>query len=88
MNTTEQALLIILSAALAVFLILSIIATIKIIQILNNLKRIVKKAEDLTDKAEAVGEFFKATAGPAALGKLVSNIFSTMQQKKGKGGGK
>lgn len=85
MNTTEQALLVILSTTLSLFLLVCIIATIKIIQILNDVKRIIKKAEDLADKAEAVGDFFKATAGPAALGKLVSNIIHSVQQKKGKG---
>jgi hypothetical protein len=85
MNTTEQVLLIVLCTTLSLFLLVCIIATIKAIQILNDVKRIVQKAEKLADKAEAVGDFFKATAGPAAIGKLVSNIFHSIQQKKHKG---
>lgn len=66
--------MVILASALAVFLILAIIATVKVIQILNHLKTISEKAEKLATTAESVGEFFKYTAGPAAIGKLLSNI--------------
>lgn len=78
MNTTEQILVIILASTLAIFLILAIVATIKVIQILNHLKVITEKAEQLVDKAEAVGEFFQKTAGPVALGKLISNIVGSV----------
>lgn len=74
MGNAEQTLVVFLSAALAVFLLLAIIATVKLIQVLNHLKAISEKAEKLANTAETVGEFFKYTAGPAALGKLVSNI--------------
>lgn len=82
MNGEERALLIILSAALAVFLLLSIIALVKIIQILNHIKRIIERAESIADKAEAVGEFFQKTAGPAAIAKLVGNIVHSFRQRK------
>lgn len=84
MNTSEQILVIILSSALAVFIATGIVATIKIVQILNDIKRIVRKAENLADKAEAVGEFFQANAGPAAIGHLLSNIFHFHKSKRKK----
>ena len=59
MNSTEKILVIFLSTALAVLLVLSIVAVIKLIQVLNHIKRITAKAEDIADKAEAVGEFFQ-----------------------------
>ena len=74
MGNSEQILVIILASALAIFLLLAIIATVKVIQILNHLKIITEKAEKLANTAESVGEFFKYTAGPAALGKLLSNV--------------
>ena len=81
MNTSEQILVIILSSMLAIFLIVSIVAGIKVVQILNDMKRIVQKAESIADKAEAVGEFFQASAGPAAIGKLLANIFHSHKTK-------
>ena len=86
MENAEQILVIILSGALAVFLVLSIIAAVKINQILNHLKSISEKAEKLATTAESFGEFFKYTAGPAALGKFVSNISEVFKNhKKSKG---
>ncbi len=65
---------VILSVALALFLLLATVATIKIIQILNHLKHITEKAQRLADKAEAVGEFFQRAAGPLAIGRLITNV--------------
>ncbi len=81
MNTSEQILVIILSTTLAIFLIISIVAAVKVVQILNDIKRIVQKAESIADKAEAVGEFFQVSAGPAAIGKLIANIFHSHKSK-------
>jgi hypothetical protein len=87
MGNAEETLVVILAAALAVFLVLAIVAVIKLIQILNHLKRISEKAEGLVQTAESVGEFFKYTAGPAAIGKLLSNISEAVfkHSKKSKG---
>lgn len=74
MRDAEQILVIILASTLAVFILLAVIATFKIIQVLNHLKAISEKAEKLANTAENVGEFFKYTAGPAAIAKLVANI--------------
>lgn len=81
-TTTEQLLLIILSATLAVFLILSIIAMTKAVQILNIVKRITEKAEQIADKAELATEFFSNTSATVAIGKLLSNIFNSSKHKK------
>ncbi len=87
MENAEQILVIILSTALAIFLILAIIATTKLIQILNHLKAISEKAEKLATTAESIGEFFKYTAGPAAIGKLISNISDAVFKKHNKSKG-
>jgi hypothetical protein len=82
MDTASQILLIIVSATLTLFLVVGIVALIKTIQVMNHLKRITEKAESIADKAEAVGEFFQKTAGPAAITKLVSNIVHAVHDKK------
>lgn len=81
MENAEQILVVILSGALALFLILGITVLVKVIQILNHIKHLTEKAEQIADKAEAVSEFFQASAGPAAIAKLVGNIVSTMNSK-------
>jgi hypothetical protein len=73
-SSSFQILVVVLTLLLLLFLTLSIVAIVKIIQILKHIKAIVEKAEDIADKAEAVGEFFQKTAGPVAIAKLVSNI--------------
>jgi hypothetical protein len=84
LGTTEQILVVILSIALAVLLVLSIIVAALFIQVLQHLRRITAKAEALADKADSVTSFFQHTAGPAALAKLVSNIVHAVREKKGK----
>lgn len=76
-----QILVIILSVTLAIFLILGIVLTIKLIQIANGLKRITTKAEDVVDKAEAAAEVFQKAAAPVAIGRLISNITDLIGRK-------
>jgi hypothetical protein len=85
MGNAEQILVIILSATLAIFLILSIMAAVKVNQILNHLRTISEKAEHLATTAESLGEFFKYTAGPAALGTFFSNITDAVLKNRKKG---
>ncbi len=80
MTTAEQILVVLLSGMLAVFLLCSIIIAVKAIQILNQIKRLTHKAEEIADKAEAVGDFFKASAGPAAIGKLIANVVAAARK--------
>ncbi len=82
MTSSEQFLVIVLSVVLAIFLIIGIVALTKTIQILNHIKRIIEKAEKIADQAEAVGDFFQKTAGPAAIVKLVSNIVHSFSSAK------
>ncbi len=82
MDDAAEVLLIIVSATLSIFLIVAIIAIVKSIKILNHIKSITEKAERIADNAESASEFFKNTAGPAAIAKLIANITSAF--KKGK----
>lgn len=82
MNTAAEVLLIIVSSVLSLFLIVAIIAVIKLIQVLRSLHRITEQAEKLADSAEAVGEFFRKSAGPVALGKLLSNVAESVIRHK------
>ena len=67
MTGVEQALLIILSGALAVFLILGIIAMALLIKVLKSLKR-------LGDKAEAVGGIIEESVRTLTSARLLSTL--------------
>lgn len=77
-------LVIILSVALAVFLLLAIILTVFMIKLVSQLRIISKKAEDIVDDVEAVSGFFRKSAGPVAVTSLISNIVSKVSEMKGK----
>ncbi len=85
MNGAEQVLVIILSSVLAIFLLLAIAVAILVIKILNQIKRIADKAESIADKAEAVSTFFQKSAGPMAIGRLITNMAEAVFQKRDKG---
>lgn len=80
------ALVIILSVMLAFFLVLSIVLLVKLIQIANTAKRISDQAEAVADKAEYITDFFKKSAGPVALLKLLANVSETFYNKTRKRG--
>lgn len=84
-SSTDQALLIILSVFLAMFLLLSIIALIWILQILSELKKIIKRAEELAkETGDTVVSFFQKTGPTIALLKLLSNMTSVVLNKNKK----
>lgn len=81
MEGAEQILVIILSSFLALFLLLSIIAIYKFIQVLSSLKRITEKAEHIADQAESLSDVFVKSSGPLAVGKLLSHLAETVFRK-------
>jgi hypothetical protein len=72
----------VLSITLIVFLVLSIVLLVLGIKVMNTLGRITDRAEHIADNVDAVGSFFKKTAGPVALGKLIANIMETFKKRK------
>ena len=86
LTTAEQIILIILAAALAIFIILGIIALVYIIKLVASLRHIARKAEQVVESAEAVGSVLKNASGPLALFRFLGNIVETLQRhnKEGK----
>lgn len=84
MTDAQNILVIFLSSFLALFLVLSCIALFLAIKILNHLKTISEKAENIVNTAEHVGQIFKFTAGPAAIAKLLANISEHVFSKQSK----
>lgn len=70
-----------LASFLALFLIIAIYATVKIIQVVNHINRIAEKAEAIADKADTAASFFSKAAGPALITNLLANIVDAVGKK-------
>jgi predicted PurR-regulated permease PerM len=81
-NSALEILVIILSAALAIFLILAIYLTVRIIQVINHIKKITEHAEQVADRADHISDFFAKTATPVAIAKLIANLSDIIQKKR------
>lgn len=81
MNTAEQILVIILSAALAVLLTLTIIAVVYIIQLVKTLQIIATKAERLVESAEEVGNMVRTTVGNLSLLRFLRSVVDMVHSK-------
>ncbi|HSX53336.1 MAG TPA: hypothetical protein VLF90_03125 [Patescibacteria group bacterium] len=82
MDTAAAALLIVVSTTLSVFLVVCIIAVIKINKILSDVHHITEKASQITDKAGAVSEFFQKNSVPTAIIKIISNVANSFKEGK------
>lgn len=86
LTSAQQFLVIVLSTALAIFLILSIAIAIMVINLLRTARNIAHKAEDVVDKAESAAAMLKTTATTAGALRLVQKLFTTISKhKKNKG---
>ncbi|HSX17602.1 MAG TPA: hypothetical protein VLH86_05900 [Patescibacteria group bacterium] len=81
MNTAEQILVVILAAALALFLTLAIIATVYVIQLVKTLQNIALKAENLVDSAESVGSMVKQAIGHVSILRFVRSVVDLVHNK-------
>lgn len=82
-----EILVVVLSVVLAICLLLGIALLIAVIKLVNKLRQISQKAEEVMDDVEAVSGFFRKSAGPVAITGLLSNIVSKVvdfKTKKGK----
>ena len=82
MDTAEQWLLIINSVMLAIFLALGIAVLIKALQIIGDLKKLTKKADDVANSLQNTANSFQKYAPFAGL----ANIFYQARNKAKKGG--
>jgi len=78
-----EILVVILSVALAIFLILAIVFMFYLIRISRRVHEISEKARAAAGSMEAAAHIFRKTAGPAVFSRIVANIVETWQAKKG-----
>ncbi len=80
MESTDY-LVLLLSIGMSVVLVFTIIALYYVIKILRNLRTITEKAEHIAENVDNVSEFFKKSAGPAAITKLIANLVETVRNR-------
>jgi len=76
MNTSEQILVVILSAALALFLILAIVIAVQTIRLMKLLQTIALKAQSFIDSAESTAEMVKNAAGQLSIMRFVHQLMN------------
>jgi predicted PurR-regulated permease PerM len=78
----SQILVIILSVALAILLVLAIVISVLIIGILNTIKQMSKKADNVADSFVSFGETIKKSTIPTAVTGLVANALGNYVKAK------
>lgn len=81
--TSFNIIVIVLSATLFVFLVLSIIAIAKFIQLINSAKRTTAKAEKLTEDIASISRIVSGSAAVSAITSLFKNASDFVKRKKG-----
>jgi hypothetical protein len=85
MNDTAVITLIVVSAALTVFLVLLCVALGYLISILRQVKRITARAENVADTVESAAAAFERASSPLAVLKLLGKIVEQASEFKKKG---
>jgi len=84
MNTAEHILVIVLAAALALFLILAIVVVTQVIRLVKTLQVLAAKAEQLVNNAESAAELLKSTVGKFTVLRFAHSIFDMVTKHKSK----
>ena len=84
MNDTAVITLVVVSAALVVFLILFSVALGYFISILKQVKRLTARAENVADSVESAASTFEKAASPLAVLKVIGNIVDSASKFKRK----
>lgn len=79
-----EILVVILSIALAILLTVSIFFVVVLVKLVNQIRAISKKAEEIMDDVEVVSGFFRRSAPKVAITSLISNIVAKVTEMKGK----
>lgn len=78
MTTLETVLLVVVAVLLSIFIIVCIAAVTTLFKLLQSLRHVVEKAEEVADSVEAAAEMFRDTSGRLAIVKLLRNIVQIM----------
>ena len=82
MQNAESILVIIVSTVLALFLLTAIIVLVLIAKLVQAIRQLVARAEDLVETAGEAAEMLRDASGPLALFKLVRNIMKAVDKAR------
>lgn len=80
MHNAESILVIITSATLSLFLVVGIVVLVLIAKLLQALRRIVERAEQVVETAGEAAEMLRNASGPLAFFKVIGNIVRTVNK--------
>lgn len=86
MDTATEILVIITSSVLVLFLLVAIWAGVLLILVLRKIRRLAKRAEDLAEAVESIGEAVKFANTPLRFKRLLQNLAEGLKQVKDKKG--
>lgn len=84
MHNAEQILVIIVSSALAIFLIFFIVALAYLIGVLKQIKNLTTKAEVVAESVESAAATVRRSASPLAILRVLAGIFNSAQKARGR----
>lgn len=84
MNDTAVITLIVVSAALTIFLVLGCLVLYNIVCLLKQVRRVVQKAESVAESVESAANVLDRTASPLAALKIVGSIVENVARLKNK----
>ena len=82
MQYAESILVIIVSSVLVLFLITSIVVLVLIAKLVNVMRRVVDRAEEVVETAGEAAEMLRNASGPLALFKLLRNIMRAVDKAR------
>ena len=84
MNTAEQILVVILAAALAVFLVLGIVIATQVIRLMKTLNDVALKAQEFVNSAEKTAEVVRSAVGQLSVLRFVQSVVDVVQKHRKK----
>jgi len=82
MNTAFDILVIALSCLLGIFLLLLIYAISRVIKLVNSVRQLVAKGEQVIKSAESAAALLKRSAGPLGAIRVVAGIINSINKRK------
>jgi uncharacterized protein YoxC len=83
MSSSAEILVIILSMALAVFLVLGIVLIIYLIILTRQIRNVASSAERTIESVESVATGISRVITPIYMGEMIAKIFSKIKKSKG-----
>lgn len=84
MNTAEQILVVILAAALAVFLTLAIVIAVQTIKLMKMLQEIALKAQNIAGTAEEISQSVRDTVHGLSVLRLIQSVIDIVKKRQNK----